>query len=101
MDADKHLKAPWITLRAGERISYRRERRMPLFAVVILLFALGTLVASVSYGEYNIPPLEVVRTILNVNQSSPDYANYRLVIDSFRLPRIVLAFLVGAALATS
>ncbi|HVU14129.1 MAG TPA: iron ABC transporter permease [Phototrophicaceae bacterium] len=95
------LKSPWITARVGQRLSYRMDRRVPLIAVVILLFALGTLITSVSYGEYNIPPLEVVRTILNVNQDSPDYANERLVIDSFRLPRIVLAFLVGAALATS
>jgi iron complex transport system permease protein len=42
-----------------------------------------------------------VRTILNVNQDHPDYANYALVVHTFRLPRIVLAFLVGAALATS
>ena len=74
---------------------------MPLVAALILLFALGTLIVSVSYGEYDIPPLEVVRTILNVNQDNPDYANLRLVVDSFRLPRIVLAFLVGAALAAS
>ena len=102
MDTHNQLKPPWVTLRTRRLpFSYRVDRRVPLIAIVILLFALGTLTASVSYGEYNIPPLEVVRTILNVNQDNPDYANYRLVVDSFRLPRIVLAFLVGAALATS
>lgn len=102
MTTHDHPKPPWITLRVRRpAISYRVDRRVPLVALLILLFALGTLIASVSYGEYDIPPLEVVRTILNVNQDNPDYANLRLVVDSFRLPRIVLAFLVGAALAVS
>jgi iron complex transport system permease protein len=96
------LKASWIALRPrGIPFSYRIDRRVPLVAGLILLFTLGTLVLSVSYGEYNIPPVEVVRTILNTNQDHPDYANFRLVVNTFRLPRIVLAFLVGAALATS
>jgi iron complex transport system permease protein len=72
-----------------------------LVALVILIFTAVTLVFSISYGEYDIPPLEVVRTILNINQDHPDYKNYALVVHTFRLPRIVLAFLVGMALATS
>lgn len=93
----------WITIRPRRLpfFSYRVDRRVPLVAAAILIFTLATLVASVSYGEYNIPPLEVVRTILNVNQDHPDYANFHLVVYTFRLPRIVLAFLVGAALAAS
>ena len=102
MTTPDHPKPTWITLRLRRPpLSYRFDRRVPLVAALILLFALGTLIVSVSYGEYDIPPLEVVRTILNVNQDNPDYANLRLVVDSFRLPRIVLAFLVGAALAAS
>jgi iron complex transport system permease protein len=96
------LKPAWITIRPRRLpFSYRLDRRVPLVAAAILLFTLVTLVASVSYGEYNIPPLEVVRTILNTNQDHSDYANFRLVVGTFRLPRIVLAFLVGAALAAS
>jgi iron complex transport system permease protein len=100
--AERIVKPSWITLRPrGIPFSYRMDRRVPLIAGLILLFTLGTLVLSVSYGEYNIPPVEVVRTILNTNTDHPDYANFRLVVNTFRLPRIVLAFLVGAALATS
>ncbi|MBI1259732.1 MAG: iron chelate uptake ABC transporter family permease subunit [Chloroflexi bacterium] len=102
MTTHNHSKPTWITLRLRRPpVSYRFDRRVPLVAVVLMLVALVTLIVSVSYGEYDIPPLEVVRTILNVNQDNPDYANLRLVVDSFRLPRIVLAFLVGAALAVS
>lgn len=96
------IRPGWITIRPRRLpFSYKLDRRVPLVAAAILLFTLVTLVASVSYGEYNIPPLEVVRTILNTNQDHPDYANFRLVVGTFRLPRIVLSFLVGAALATS
>ncbi|MBA3874655.1 MAG: iron ABC transporter permease [Anaerolineae bacterium] len=92
----------WISLRLRRiHFSYRIDRRVPFVALAIVAFTLVVLVLSVSYGDYNIPPLDVVRTILNTNQSHPDYANFHLVIFTFRLPRIILAFLVGAALAAS
>jgi iron complex transport system permease protein len=82
-------------------MSFRLDKRVPGIALAILLFTFVTLVFSISYGEYDISPLEVVRTILNINQDHEDYANYKLVVHIFRLPRIMLAFLVGAALAVS
>ncbi len=102
MAARPDLKTTWITLRPRRiPFSYRFDKRVPLVALALLLFTAVTLVFSISYGEYDISPVEVVRTLFNTNQDHPDYANYRLVVHTFRLPRIVLAFLVGAALATS
>lgn len=102
MERSSELRPVWLTLRPrGVPFSFRIDRRVPLIALVILIFTAVTLVFSISYGEYDIPPLEVVRTILNINQDHPDYKNYALVVHTFRLPRIVLAFLVGMALATS
>jgi iron complex transport system permease protein len=101
MTAPSVLRPAWITLRPRKFFSYRIDRRVPLVALAIVIFTAVILVLSVSYGDYNISPLDVVRTILNLNQSHPDYANFHLVIFSFRLPRILLAFLVGAALAAS
>ncbi|MAS34035.1 MAG: iron ABC transporter permease [Anaerolineaceae bacterium] len=102
MSSHPEVKSSWITIRPrGLRFSYKFDKRVPLIAFSILAFALVTLVFSISYGEYDISPVEVVRTILRVNQDHPDYANYALVVHTFRLPRIILAFLVGAALATS
>lgn len=96
------IKPAWLTLRTRRLpFSYRIDRRVPLVALAILIFTLVTLIISISYGEYDIPPLEVVRTILNINQDHPDYKNFVLVVHTFRLPRIVLAFMVGAALASS
>jgi iron complex transport system permease protein len=102
MAAKSPLKSTWVVVRPRRLpFSYRMDRRVPLVALAILLFTGVALVLSVSYGEYNIAPLDVVRTIFNVNQEHPDYRNYALVVHTFRLPRIILAFLVGSALATS
>lgn len=92
----------WITIRPRWLpFSYRLDRRVPLVALVLLGVTLISLILSISYGEYSISPLDVARTLLNLNQNHPDYANFSLVVFTFRLPRIVLAFLVGAALGTS
>ena len=102
MAAKDHLQPAWITIRPRRLpFSYRIDRRVPFIALAILVFTAVVLVLSISYGEYNIPPLEVVRTIFRTNTDHPDYANYALVVHTFRLPRIMLAFLVGAALAVS
>lgn len=102
MTTRDHLSPGWLTLRSRRLpFSYRIDRRVPLVALVILVFTLATLVVSISYGEYKISPGDVVQTILGTNQDHPDYANFKLVVHTFRLPRIVLAFLVGAALAVS
>ena len=102
MAAQPELKPTWITLRPrGVPFSYRIDRRAPWVALAIMAVALAVLVIAVSTGEYRIPVEDVVRTILGTNESHPDYADFRLVVFTFRLPRIVLALLVGAALATS
>jgi iron complex transport system permease protein len=97
------VRPSWVTLRPRWLpLSYRFDRRVPLVALAILAFTALVLVLSVSYGEYEISPGDVVQTILGtLDREHPDYANYNLVVHTFRLPRIVLAFMVGAALAVS
>ncbi len=94
---------PWITLRPrGGWLSLKLDRRVPFIALALLLFSLAVLVLSVSYGEYDISPLEVLQSITGtLNPDHPDYRNINLVTHTFRLPRILVAFLVGMALATS
>lgn len=64
---------------------------------VLVLLALFSLVFNVSQGEYPVPPLEVLKTILGL-PANPDYA---FVINTLRLPRALVALLVGMALATA
>ncbi len=103
MAVQQEHKPTWVTIRARRaRFSYRVDRRVLPVAMALLTLTLAVLVSSISYGEYDITPLEVVQTILGtLDPAHPDYRNFNLVVHTFRLPRIVLAFLVGAALATS
>ncbi|MCU0497074.1 MAG: iron ABC transporter permease [Anaerolineae bacterium] len=103
MNVGRPLKSTWLTLRFRKLpFSYRIDRRVPLVALLLMAFTLMVLIFSISYGAYDISPLEVIQTISGtLPQDHPDYRNFNLVVHTFRLPRIILAFLVGAALATS
>ncbi|MBZ0307932.1 MAG: iron ABC transporter permease [Anaerolineae bacterium] len=103
MAAENRIKPTWITLRVpGVPFSYRLDRRVPLFMLSLVVFTLLVLVFSISYGAYDISPPEVVQTLTGLlPEDHPDYRNFKLVVFTFRLPRIIVAFMVGMALATS
>jgi iron complex transport system permease protein len=63
----------------------------------LALLALFSLIFNVSQGEYPVPPVEVVKTILGL-PANPDYA---FVVNTLRLPRALVALLVGMGLATA
>lgn len=91
----------WHTLRL-RRLSYRIDRRVPFVALMLIAFTFIVLVMSISYGEYDISPLEVVQTMTHtLDEAHPQYRQFNLVVFTFRLPRIWVAFMAGAALATS
>jgi iron complex transport system permease protein len=92
-------RSTWVVLRPTRLpFSVRLDRRVPLVVVLLLVGLLVTLVTSTSYGEYAIAPLDVLRALFGVETSDPNHA---LVVRIFRLPRILVALLVGAALALS
>lgn len=102
MAARSSIRTTWLTVRSRRlRLSYRIDKRVPLVALAIIAFTLVVLVVSINYGQYNMTIRDVVETLLGLNKEHPDYRNFALVVHTFRLPRIVLAFLVGAALAVS
>lgn len=92
------LTKPWLSIRPRRvPVSLRVDRRVPGVLIVLTLVALMALIVNVSQGEYPVPPLEVVKTILGF-PSSPDYA---FVVNTLRLPRALVALLVGMGLATA
>lgn len=103
MTTKSHPKSIWITIRPKlVPISLKVDRRAPMIALTILIATLIVLVISISYGEYDISPREVVQTITGtLAEDHPNARNFDLVVHTFRLPRILTAFLVGMALATS
>lgn len=99
MKGDEFPRPAWLTLRARSmRLSFRLDRRAPrVFLILLAALALALLI-SVSYGEYRIAPADVLRAVIGLETSD---ANHALVVRAFRLPRILLALWIGAALAVS
>lgn len=92
-------KPAWLTLRSRLLpVSVRLDRRLPLVFLLLVIGLLLALTLSVSYGEYQIAPLDVLRAVVGIETSD---SNHALVVRTFRLPRIMLSLLVGSALAVS
>jgi iron complex transport system permease protein len=89
---------PWLSIRPSRfPVSFRVDRRVTAVLVALVAIALLSLIFNVSQGEYPVPPWDVVKTILGF-PASPDYA---FVVNTLRLPRALVALLVGMGLATA
>jgi iron complex transport system permease protein len=89
--------APWVTWRSARfPISFRLDRRVPIMAFWVLLITFTAMVLNMSVGEYQISPLDVLRTLFGIETGD---AQHHFVVINLRLPRMLLAWLVGAALS--
>lgn len=84
-------------LRAGfealqEKKAWRRVLMLLLAALAVL-----SLVLSFAVGYYQLSPTEIVRTLFSRDPQSPEYS----VLMRVRIPRVLSAFVVGAALSVS
>ncbi|MEO0987916.1 MAG: iron ABC transporter permease, partial [Cyanobacteria bacterium J06639_14] len=89
------LNAKWLVLRTG-KLSLRLDQRVPRIMLGLILLTLASMVWSVSQGEYPVPPLDVIRTILGLPTDNPDY---EFIVNTLRLPRTLVAWGVGMAFA--
>ncbi|MBD0335987.1 MAG: iron ABC transporter permease [Cyanobacteria bacterium Co-bin13] len=89
---------PWLSIRPHRLpLSFRIDRRTPIVLAALALMALLSLVFNVSQGDYPVPPLEVAKTILGM----PGSSDYAFVVHTLRLPRALVALLVGMGLAVA
>lgn len=89
----------WLVVRPqGGRMSLRVDLRAVVVLLVLALVVFAGVVANVGYGEYAIPPLDVIRTLSGIESGD---GNYSFIVNTLRLPRALVAVLVGAALAVS
>jgi len=89
----------WISLRARHLpLSLRLDRRVLPALTLLALALLLVMSVSIVYGDYNIRPDDVLRALLGIPTDNPGHL---LVVRTFRLPRILMALLIGAALAVS
>lgn len=91
------MQQPWITLRLGQT-SIRIDRRVPFIFVVCILATLSAMVINIGVGEYPIPAIDVVKTVLHIPTGEEDY---NFIVNTLRLPRMLVAALVGLALGIS
>lgn len=85
---------PWIVLRLRS-CSWRLDRRAPPVLALALLATLAAMIINIGVGEYPVPPLDVVRTVLGLPTGNEDYS---FIVNTLRLPRMLVAALVGGAL---
>ncbi len=90
-------RSPWHTIRT-RAISFRVDRRAPPVLALALLATLAVMVVNMGVGEYPVPPLDVLRTLLGLPTGSDEYG---FIVTTLRLPRMLVAGLVGLALGTA
>ncbi|MEM9541684.1 MAG: iron ABC transporter permease [Cyanobacteria bacterium P01_E01_bin.42] len=89
------LSAQWLVFRTSW-LSLRLDRRVPKILLGLVAITLVAMIWGAGYGEYPIAPLDVIRTIVGL---PTDNANYGFIVNTLRLPRILVAWGVGTALA--
>jgi iron complex transport system permease protein len=65
---------------------------------ITFLVTVALMIWNVGTGEYPISPVDVVRTVLHLETANSDY---NFVVNVLRLPRAIVAFVVGVMLALS
>lgn len=87
----------WLVIRSHRfPLSFRLNRGVPGLLLILGVLILVTMTASIGYGEYPVPPLDVVKTLLGLETGNADDA---FIVNTLRLPRVLVALLVGMALA--
>ncbi|RED59265.1 FecCD family ABC transporter permease [Cohnella lupini] len=85
----------WLTLR-GRRHSFQFDRRLLIVVSLLIAANVIAMIVCVGLGSTFISPLAVIRSLIGIGDSSNS-----MIIFSLRMPRVVIAVMVGAALAVS
>lgn len=80
----------------GDRLSVRVSVRAAVSTTALVLLALAVAVVALGLGDYAVPVGDVLRALVG----AADGPAHTVVVD-WRLPRVLLALLLGASLGTS
>ncbi|MCB0080371.1 MAG: iron ABC transporter permease, partial [Caldilineaceae bacterium] len=99
------MQQPWIVVRPNRLpLSFRMDRRVPLVLLAAIVVTLAVMVINIGVGEYPIPPLAVIKTVLHLPPtyfSNGNFDDFNFIVNTLRLPRMLVAALVGLALGIS
>ena len=84
-----------LTLRRAS-FSARINLRVLGLSLLVLVVLLATAIVAMMLGSFRIPAADVLRAVAGAGTDQQE-----LIVQTLRLPRVLLAILVGAALATS
>ncbi|WP_219834842.1 iron ABC transporter permease [Paenibacillus sp. R14(2021)] len=80
----------------GRKLSFQLDRRMVTVILLLLAANAAAVILCTGMGSTFIRPLAVIRTFLGIGDPSDS-----MIILTLRLPRVVIAIMVGSALAVS
>ncbi|MEV5938035.1 iron chelate uptake ABC transporter family permease subunit [Streptomyces sp. NPDC051994] len=83
-------------IRTPGGLSFRAEPRALAVVAGLAVLALAAAVVLIGTGDFAIAPADVVRTLAGSGTSAQDF-----IINELRLPRVLVALLVGASLGIS
>jgi iron complex transport system permease protein len=90
------MQQPWMIVRSHRpALSFKLDRRVPWITLVAVALSVAVMIWNVGTGEYPIPLLDVVKTILGLDTGNTDHS---FVVNTLRLPRALVAWLVGVML---
>ncbi|KAB2707074.1 iron chelate uptake ABC transporter family permease subunit [Brucella intermedia] len=85
-----------VMRRFGGRLSVRLDRLSIFIGLLLAVLSLGVAALSLSSGKYPVPLIGVLGALIGRGDDM-----VRMIVVEWRLPRVALAFLLGAALAMS
>ncbi|MBP1933810.1 FecCD family ABC transporter permease [Ammoniphilus resinae] len=77
-------------------ISFLLDVKALIIFAILSTITLIVMILSIGMGEMNIHPLDVIRALFGAGEKM-----HTVVIQTFRVPRIIIGFIVGASLAIS
>ncbi len=90
----------WLVLRLPcLPVSFKVPARVPFVWLATVLATLAVMVLNMGAGEYAIAPLDVIRTLLHMETGHA--SDFNFIVNMLRLPRMLVAALVGLALGVS
>jgi iron complex transport system permease protein len=93
------MKNNWLVIRSKTfPVSLSINKRVPMMLLWLGLVTFAAVVMNVVLGEYPLTPLDAYKTILGLDTGNPDHA---LIVNTLRLPRTLVALMVGVGLGIS
>jgi iron complex transport system permease protein len=92
------IRPPLLSDRPDRLVARLRDRRLPPIVLMLAGLSFAAIVVNVGQGEYPIAIVDAIQTLLGIDTGNPDLS---FVIQTLRLPRTLVAFLVGVSLAIS